>query len=337
MFLNKDNFVRKKSRNKLLVVAISLLVCFANVNFVSASTKNYILEHIDARFHQYDNPASASVNKPKCSTENFCYCKLNFPEVSLGYDLGTWISRSRFSVGVFKTDAWPLYEIRMISADYGRKNVEKLYGSKLTVKEGECFMQDQLTFVDGDRDYEMNPILPEDITCEYMLANGYGCCCANNTDGSVECTQTAKDQTDCTLHCANPTDTAYPDEPNCSARNRKAYVSTSTVDIDLESVRAEAAKQLNPLSWLAKKAGGETATGQINNFIGVALKFFMYAIGSLLLLFYVYAGFLWMTAMGNAEKITKAKTIMFWATLSIVVQLFAYALVQSVLNLLQNG
>ncbi|OGH93705.1 MAG: hypothetical protein A2538_02350 [Candidatus Magasanikbacteria bacterium RIFOXYD2_FULL_41_14] len=316
---------------KIVLILVGLATFLAVPGMVAASSYTSEDMYLNSLWEADGTAANIGNNKTLCVETSFCICHVAF-------DFSAFRSTQKYTGKFF--DGAKLYslhnEFNFLDTN-GDESIGNPYVSaslKINDSGKECLIN--FEDIPWPAKYD-NFVNWPTIDCHYNTANGYGCCCANNTDGSVECTQTVKDKTDCTLHCANPTDTAYPDEPNCSARNRKAYVSTSTVDIDLESVRAEAAKQLNPLSWLAKKAGGETATGQINNFIGVALKFFMYAIGSLLLLFYVYAGFLWMTAMGNAEKITKAKTIMFWCTLSIVVQLFAYALVQSVLNLLQNG
>lgn len=66
----------------------------------------------------------------------------------------------------------------------------------------------------------------------------------------------------------------------------------------------------------------------ISRFINMLLAF----IGSISLVLYIFAGFLWMTASGNAEKVTKAKSIMVWTTLGVVVMLASYVLVSFVFN-----
>lgn len=62
-----------------------------------------------------------------------------------------------------------------------------------------------------------------------------------------------------------------------------------------------------------------TAIGRI---IGVALSF----LGVILLLIILYAGFLWMTAGGNSEQVTKAKSMMSNAVIGLVISLLAYAI-----------
>ena len=49
-------------------------------------------------------------------------------------------------------------------------------------------------------------------------------------------------------------------------------------------------------------------------------------LGIIALLFFIYAGFLWMTAQGKSDVIKKARDIMIWAVLGIVVILSSYTL-----------
>lgn len=76
------------------------------------------------------------------------------------------------------------------------------------------------------------------------------------------------------------------------------------------------------------KLGITEPTQLISRFINMLLAF----IGSISLVLYVFAGFLWMTASGNTEKVTKAKSIMVWTTLGIVVMLASYMLVSFVFS-----
>lgn len=57
-------------------------------------------------------------------------------------------------------------------------------------------------------------------------------------------------------------------------------------------------------------------------------------IGSIALLLYVVSGFLWMTASGASEQVDKAKKIMVWTTLGVVVMLGSYMLVSTLFNLI---
>jgi hypothetical protein len=54
--------------------------------------------------------------------------------------------------------------------------------------------------------------------------------------------------------------------------------------------------------------------------------------GSIALLFYIYAGFTWMSAGGSADKITKAKKILIWTTFGILAMSGSYMLVKTILD-----
>ncbi len=66
----------------------------------------------------------------------------------------------------------------------------------------------------------------------------------------------------------------------------------------------------------------------IGNIIEVALGF----VGFLAFAFILYAGFLWMTAGGNEENVTKAKTMMRNAVVGFIIISAAYAIVNFVIT-----
>lgn len=60
----------------------------------------------------------------------------------------------------------------------------------------------------------------------------------------------------------------------------------------------------------------------IGGIIGIALSF----VGIVFFLLILYAGFRWMTAFGNEEKVTNSKDIMEHAAIGLVIVLAAYAI-----------
>ena len=74
---------------------------------------------------------------------------------------------------------------------------------------------------------------------------------------------------------------------------------------------------------------GTGVTPQI--FIGRIIKAILGIVGSLALVMFIYGGFNWMTAAGNAEKVEKGKQILLWATIGLIVIFTSYALVRFVL------
>ncbi len=60
----------------------------------------------------------------------------------------------------------------------------------------------------------------------------------------------------------------------------------------------------------------------IGDIVGVALSF----VGAIFFLLILYAGFLWMTAFGAADKVDKAKSILEHAAVGLLIVLAAYAI-----------
>ena len=61
--------------------------------------------------------------------------------------------------------------------------------------------------------------------------------------------------------------------------------------------------------------------------LGTIIKAVLGIVGSLALVMFIYGGVTWMLAAGNAERVTKGKNILIWATIGLVVIFSAYALV----------
>lgn len=66
--------------------------------------------------------------------------------------------------------------------------------------------------------------------------------------------------------------------------------------------------------------------------IGRIISAILGIVGSLALAMFIYGGFVWMTAAGSSEKVTKGRDIIIWATLGLVVIFSAYAMVKFVLT-----
>jgi len=64
----------------------------------------------------------------------------------------------------------------------------------------------------------------------------------------------------------------------------------------------------------------------------IAINVMMAFMGSIALLLYIWAGFLWMSAGGNSERVDKAKSILVWTTLGVVAIGASYMLINTVLQ-----
>ena len=71
---------------------------------------------------------------------------------------------------------------------------------------------------------------------------------------------------------------------------------------------------------------GESDSTSFARIIGSIAKIFISLLGVLFISYFIYAGFLWMTAAGNEEKITKAKTIMRGVIIGLVIVLASAAI-----------
>jgi len=87
----------------------------------------------------------------------------------------------------------------------------------------------------------------------------------------------------------------------------------------ISNLKGKAQGSLNPL--------GLTNAADL---MGRVVKIGMSIIGSIAFVLFIYGGILWMTASGNSERETKARHILIWGSLGLVVILASYALVKFV-------
>jgi len=66
--------------------------------------------------------------------------------------------------------------------------------------------------------------------------------------------------------------------------------------------------------------------------IGKFIKLLLTLVGSIFLVLVIYGGFLWMTAGGNEEQVTKAKNMIKSATIGLAIILSAYAITYFVVS-----
>lgn len=112
----------------------------------------------------------------------------------------------------------------------------------------------------------------------------------------------------------------------------QTYTSASTAQPtkafgpDTDFLKNEA-KKLNKMTFISSPA----------QLIGLGIKLFVGVIGMLALVFYIYAGFVYMTAAGNAERYETAKRIFVWVTLAVVVTLASYLIIDNIFTFLKGG
>jgi len=79
--------------------------------------------------------------------------------------------------------------------------------------------------------------------------------------------------------------------------------------------------------------------GNVNlqQLIGVVIRNVIGLMGIVSVVVFVYAGFLWMTALGDDKQVAKAKSIILYAVIGIFISFASYSLVSFVLSTLETA
>ena len=77
---------------------------------------------------------------------------------------------------------------------------------------------------------------------------------------------------------------------------------------------------------------GISTSGDLQSIVGKILRGFLGLLGTVFVVLTIYAGYLWMTAQGNEEQITKAKKLITSAVIGLIIILAAWAITSFVLN-----
>ncbi len=95
---------------------------------------------------------------------------------------------------------------------------------------------------------------------------------------------------------------------------------------------------LNKTAEGAFGAGYTGSRGNIGTFVGTyIIKPVLGLLGLVFLMLMVYAGGMWMTAMGNEKRVAKAKEIMIAAVIGSVIIVAAYTLTNALFSALSTG
>ncbi len=93
--------------------------------------------------------------------------------------------------------------------------------------------------------------------------------------------------------------------------------------------------QAGGLAGIAESAGLSNAT--LPEIIGGLIRIFLSILGVIFLVLMIYAGFLWMTAGGDDDKVTVAKNTIIRASVGLAIILLSYAITAFVMNALTGG
>ena len=93
-----------------------------------------------------------------------------------------------------------------------------------------------------------------------------------------------------------------------------------------------------PLVSFADNNSTSTVTSitDVLNVLQTAANWFLAIVLVLAVIIFIYVGFTFMTAEGDAEKIEKAKKMLFWAIIGVIVAFLSYGLRELIRNLLER-
>lgn len=94
----------------------------------------------------------------------------------------------------------------------------------------------------------------------------------------------------------------------------------------LEAKKAEVESNVNGVF-------NRIGTTDPNAYVGRAISGAMGVLGSITLVMFIYSGFLWMTAAGDAGKSEKARDILLWSSLGLLVIFSSYAILRFVFDI----
>jgi len=94
----------------------------------------------------------------------------------------------------------------------------------------------------------------------------------------------------------------------------------------------------NQMGAFNEKSGFKTSeSATIGNIMATIIQAFLGLLGIIFLILVITAGFKWMNASGNEEKVTEAKDTIFRAVIGLIITVGAYAITYFVFNAMDWG
>lgn len=92
------------------------------------------------------------------------------------------------------------------------------------------------------------------------------------------------------------------------------------------------AQLINPADNPSRVAGQTGGEGSFRNIILQIVNFFLGFLGLIAVIMVIYGGIQYVTAAGNQEQIDKAKKVIMYAIIGIIIVLISFALVNTVIQ-----
>lgn len=105
----------------------------------------------------------------------------------------------------------------------------------------------------------------------------------------------------------------------------------SILEVQATTMSGEIGAQLGAAA--GDKGAGLGAVKDPRTIVAEIIRMVLGFIGTIFFVLTLYAGYLWMTAAGNEEQVTKAKTLLFQATVGLIIILMAFAITSFAIRL----
>lgn len=96
---------------------------------------------------------------------------------------------------------------------------------------------------------------------------------------------------------------------------------------------------MQPLGEFLNQAGYTTFSGggDIRIFLAGIIQAALSVVGVIFLILILYAGFLWLTAAGNTEKVSRAQTLVLSAVIGFIIVLGAFMITRFAVGLIESA
>ncbi|MFH1187266.1 MAG: hypothetical protein V1688_00200 [bacterium] len=103
-----------------------------------------------------------------------------------------------------------------------------------------------------------------------------------------------------------------------------SFASLTNVNIAKADMWDGMAKQMGALAEKSGYSSDGVPAASIEEIVASTIQYLLSFLGVIFICLIIYAGFLWMTASGDSEQITKAKGILINAIIGVIIVLSAY-------------
>lgn len=85
------------------------------------------------------------------------------------------------------------------------------------------------------------------------------------------------------------------------------------------------------------KAGLPNASSGLPATVGTIIKSLLGLIGLIFVILIIYAGWLWMSSMGDTKNVDKAKTLIMNSVIGLLIIMASYAIATFIINIISTG